>query len=273
MRPGTEGYGFAFIGPPAPPFVSWLARSSALIVLILVGHWVSTYLGGVASSPKELPDGSNDTNGIFNWHPILMTLGFVIFMTEAVLAYKAPWSTSFSRATRKLIHWVLHSCAALSICFGLLAVFNSHNLKLPVPMPNLYSAHSYLGIFTVALAAFQFLLGLAAYLWPKFSLSTRVALGPVHRFLGMSTWALGMATIATGVQEKTTFVQMGKKLSGEQVFDPIMRLPATIVLMLALTALLVLFHHAPPAAPPSEKETLDPGLHRHESDTSDYQAL
>jgi cytochrome b-561 len=42
---------------------------------------------------------------LFNWHPVLMTLAFGIFMTEAVLSYKAPWSASFSR-------WVLRVLAA-----------------------------------------------------------------------------------------------------------------------------------------------------------------
>lgn len=32
----------------------------------------------------------NDTGGIFNWHPLLMTLAFPVLMTEALLAYRAP---------------------------------------------------------------------------------------------------------------------------------------------------------------------------------------
>lgn len=34
---------------------------------------------------------------LFNWHPVLMVLAFAVFMSEAVLAYKVPWSASFSR--------------------------------------------------------------------------------------------------------------------------------------------------------------------------------
>jgi hypothetical protein len=34
---------------------------------------------------------------LFNWHPVLMVLAFAIFMSEAVLAYKLPWSATFSR--------------------------------------------------------------------------------------------------------------------------------------------------------------------------------
>jgi hypothetical protein len=271
-RPTNNGYGFAFIGPPAPPIFGWLARGSALITLALVVHWVGAYLGGTALAPRASADGlSNDTGGIFNWHPILMTMGFVVFMTEGVLAYKAPWSAAFARPVRKTFHWVSHSAAALCITFGLVAVFNSHNLKLPDPMPNLYSAHSYLGVLTATLAASQFALGVAAYLVPKFSLANRVALGPIHRFLGLSTWAMGLATAATGIQEKTTFLQTGLKLAGDQVYGPVMRLPALVLLMLALTALLVMFHHAPPAAPPADKELLAPGMARHESDAVEYQ--
>ena len=33
---------------------------------------------------------ANDTGVIFNWHPLLMTLAFPVFMGEAVMAYRAP---------------------------------------------------------------------------------------------------------------------------------------------------------------------------------------
>ncbi|GFH06378.1 cytochrome b561 domain-containing protein, partial [Haematococcus lacustris] len=56
---------------------------------------------------------------------------------------------------RKTVHWVLHSLALLCIALGLLAAYKSHSLKLPVPIPNWYSPHSFLGLTTMALLAVQ----------------------------------------------------------------------------------------------------------------------
>ena len=38
----------------------------------------------------QLVGGANDTQQLFNWHPLMNTLGFAVFMAEAVLAYQAP---------------------------------------------------------------------------------------------------------------------------------------------------------------------------------------
>lgn len=94
------------------------------------------------------------------------------------------------------MHYTLHSCALASALLGLWAAFQSHNLKLPVPIPNLYTSHSYLGMTTMALLLAQFCIGFCSYLYPKASLSDRLALGPVHRFLGIATWVTGLATCA-----------------------------------------------------------------------------
>jgi hypothetical protein len=42
----------------------------------------------------------------------------------------------------------------------------------------------------------QFVLGFVSYLYPQLSQGFRISLGPVHRFLGMATWTLGLCTMA-----------------------------------------------------------------------------
>ena len=42
----------------------------------------------------------------------------------------------------------------------------------------------------------QFILGAAAFLWPKFSKSARETLVPYHMFLGRATFIAGLATMA-----------------------------------------------------------------------------
>jgi hypothetical protein len=85
------------IGPPAPSWLSYIARALIVTVLTLVIHWVHVYLGGVALAPVPDGKGGNDTGHLFNYHPILMTLGFGVFMSEAVLTYQAPVVPGISR--------------------------------------------------------------------------------------------------------------------------------------------------------------------------------
>ena len=91
----------------------------------------------------------------------------------------------------------------------------------------------------------QFFIGVAAYMWPTLSLARRKALGPIHRFLGMAIFVSGLATMAVGVQEKTTFVQAS---TNPPLFSSVMRLPGAILVFLLLTGAVVLFHHATPAS-------------------------
>lgn len=116
-----------------------------------------------------------------------------------LLTHPTPAPCTHHREWRKKVHWSLHTAAAVCILFGLTAAFQSHNLKRPVPIPNLYSPHSLLGLTTVLMATLQFCVGLGCYLAPKAPLHHRVALGPVHRFMGQATWLCGLASIAVGV--------------------------------------------------------------------------
>ena len=66
-----------------------------------------------------------------------------------------PWVTC--RPQRKLLHAALHTLAVIAVVLALIAAFTSHTLKRPVPTPNLYSPHSYLGITTMVLLGSQVL--------------------------------------------------------------------------------------------------------------------
>lgn len=181
-----------------PQAITMACRIFQIIILLTVFIWVTLSLGGLGLSPS-VPDattGANNTSKVFNWHPLFMTFAFVICMGEAVLAYRAPVANIPDRQGRKLWHVALHTTALASGTLGIVAAIKSHTLKLPTPIPNFYSPHSAMGILSCLLFLTQYGFGFSAYLWPRWHLNTRQALGPYHRYLGFTTFIVGVATMA-----------------------------------------------------------------------------
>ena len=237
--------------PLSTPGIDSIGRSQSIIILIrvlqvliglLLSIWVFGYIGGVSFHPKVTDEstGENDTFGIFNWHPILMTLAFVGAMTEAILTYSSPLIhiPGDNRLLRKYVHGGLHLVAVVLTVLGIVAAIQSHTLKQPMPMANFYSTHSFLGILTFFMMVGQIALACMAYVFPQWSLPERHAFSPVHKFFGGATFCVGMATIMVGLQEKTTFLQLVKHPG---VRSGIMQIPAFIQVFFACFSVLVMF--------------------------------
>ena len=274
--------------PPARRAVAWAVRGASSGLLAVVAVWVFA-LGGVGWAPAHADGEANDTGPIFNWHPLLMTLAFPVLMAEAVLAYQAPLLPLRERPARKLWHFGLHTAAVLCMVAGITAAWKSHTLKRPVPIPNLYSPHSWLGCGVLALVLLQYCLGFAAFLFPRFSPDRRAALAPLHGFLGRAIFvggevggggsfdssprpaltplarraAPGLATTAVGLQEKATLVQLLQKPS---LTAAVIRLPAAALPLLLLLGGLVMYLHVPlpPALQRKGSETPSPHDPEHE---------
>lgn len=56
---------------------------------------------------------------------------------------------------QKHLHAGLQTAALVLALLGVTAAFQSHNLKRPTPFPNLYSPHSFMGMFVLCLALVQ----------------------------------------------------------------------------------------------------------------------
>ena len=85
------------LGPPPPQWFTWLTRLVELTTFLLVLIWVFKDLGGLAFTAVSTGANSTDTSGVFNWHPLLMSVAFPVFMAEAVLAYRAPLGPALER--------------------------------------------------------------------------------------------------------------------------------------------------------------------------------
>lgn len=69
---------------------------------------------------REIRNGWPNTNDLFPLHAFLTTVGYQLFMAEAILVFYTPnsWSYFLSLKTKKHLHWILHLLGAIFIIAG-----------------------------------------------------------------------------------------------------------------------------------------------------------
>nr|XP_055071950.1 plasma membrane ascorbate-dependent reductase CYBRD1 [Misgurnus anguillicaudatus] len=138
----------------------------------------------------------------FNWHPLLMVIGFIFLQGIAIVVYRLPWTWKCSKQMMKLIHAGLHVLAFILAVISVVAVFDFHNAK---DIPNMYSLHSWLGLAAVIFYPVQIVMGIAVYLIPVSPAYVRAALMPVHIYSGLFIFTTVIATALMGITEKLIF--------------------------------------------------------------------
>ncbi|KAK3925696.1 Cytochrome b561 [Frankliniella fusca] len=171
-----------------------LTEVLGLVLVILVAVWC----GEKGFAWRSNPDLE------FNWHPLLMVIGLIFLNGNAILTFRILRNNR--KVLLKYIHGGIQVLTLPLIVIGLVAVFDSHNLKTPVPTPNLYSLHSWIGLGTVILFFSQYLVGLTAFLFPGLSAEYRSIILPYHVFNGVAIFALSIAASLIGLNEKAFFV-------------------------------------------------------------------
>ncbi|PIA49492.1 hypothetical protein AQUCO_01300353v1 [Aquilegia coerulea] len=174
--------------------LTFVAHVLAVAAAVLVLVWNIYFRGGLAfeSTNKSL---------IFNIHPVLMLIGFIILGGEAIISYKAlPWS----KAVKKQIHLVLHAIALILGIIGIYAAFKFHNES---NIANLYSLHSWIGLGTIVLYGVQWLFGFIVFFFPGGSSTLRSDSLPWHVLFGMFVYVLAVCTAVLGFLEKLTFLE------------------------------------------------------------------
>ncbi|KAL5726349.1 ascorbate ferrireductase (transmembrane) [Ranunculus cassubicifolius] len=181
-----------------PIFV--VIRTIGVIVSALLLTWIFHYRGGLSlfSQNKDL---------IFNVHPVLMVIGLVLLNGEAMLAYK---TIGGSKTFKKRVHLMLQFLAFFLSLIGVWAAWKFHNDK---GIDNFYSLHSWLGLACLSLFTLQWASAFLTFWYPGGSRNGRAALLPWHVFIGIYIYALAVATVATGILEKVTFLQTNNVIS------------------------------------------------------------
>ncbi|KAM7484733.1 hypothetical protein LguiA_000742 [Lonicera macranthoides] len=178
--------------------LSWLpvttfAHLLVIAVTILVLVWLLQFREGLAFK-------SDNKQKIFNVHPLLMVIGFLLVLGEACMVYK---SVPARRDTQKATHLVLHLIALLAGIVGIYAVFKFHH---ELGIPDMYTLHSWLGMSTICLFGLQWVLAFLSFTFPGGSSFTRARLTPWHVFFGMVIFFMAVLTAETGLVERFLFL-------------------------------------------------------------------
>ncbi len=163
---------------------------------------LSAVLIGIACAGTDTTNGflggfTHDT--VFAYHPLLMTTGMISCSIMALNSYAI---LPLSHFVQKVVHVFFHCCALVLFAIGLNCVVLSHNGqnasgKLTA---NLYSLHSWVGLGALVLYVQNFVLG-GTYFAVGVSAEGAKAYLPSHLTLGLSSLALSLAAVVSGISQ------------------------------------------------------------------------
>ena len=108
--------------------------------------------------------GFNWRDKIFNWHPVLMTAGFILSFVWAVLPFRL---FPLGHFVNKMIHGFFHCAAVVCWSLGLYAVVQRDNENqkeyFGYYLIDLWSPHSWIGVATMAWYGVVFLFGFLGF--------------------------------------------------------------------------------------------------------------
>ncbi|MCJ8744166.1 hypothetical protein PDJAM_G00115470 [Pangasius djambal] len=136
-------------------------------------------------------------SSLFSWHPLLMTLAFSFFMTEAILVF-SPHSSPVGKLKHQVksrLHWILQcSCASCAVV-GLGTIFYNKHVN---GKPHFSTWHGLMGVVTVCVVVLQSLAALPL-IYHKLAKGWSLAkLKRYHAAAGLVTYLLGSASLLLG---------------------------------------------------------------------------
>lgn len=206
----------------APAFA---ARGSYIAFTAVHIYYVLHHRGGFRSSSDDEKD-----SVAFNLHPILMTVGVVILMTESVLAYRAPPFNKKRVISTKTNHAGLSSWAALIVMAGIGIAIAHHDSKLNLNLNSIRisghfdSTHSLFGLIVLLLVLVQIVMGFLQY----FACLTSKHMSWYHKTYGLIAYGTAIITVQLGLSEYV-YGDLTK-------FDPSEKTLGTLTLLLWSTA-------------------------------------
>ncbi|XP_076646909.1 transmembrane reductase CYB561D2 [Halictus rubicundus] len=177
--------------PPAgkgPPSLITMVFSTLTHILLLAPV---IYILSLA-----LSDGGH--NVLFSWHPICMSVGIGLLITEAVFSIsgEAYLGHKLSRPSRVTLHWILHTVGLTLMVIGLAIIVTN---KIQKSKEHFATPHSILGLISIILAFLTAGFGIVTnnpkWLYPRVR---PVLLKIMHAFGGIAVTILLLASVITG---------------------------------------------------------------------------
>jgi cytochrome b-561 len=113
-------------------------------------------------------DAYNWEKNPFTYHPLLMTIGLLFCYGNAILLYRTFRDTS--KFVVKVFHAILLVGSLAFGAAGLAAIIRSKNLR---NASHFMTYHSWIGLTTIILFVFQWIVGFVCFLFPQLSLDIR----------------------------------------------------------------------------------------------------
>eukprot|EP01023_Acetabularia_acetabulum_P036230 TRINITY_DN3425_c0_g1_i2.p1 TRINITY_DN3425_c0_g1~~TRINITY_DN3425_c0_g1_i2.p1 ORF type:complete len:300 (-),score=38.26 TRINITY_DN3425_c0_g1_i2:403-1302(-) len=150
---------------------------------------------------------SVSNKSLFSYHPTFMTLGYVVFMAEGVIAgikFRRLDGKDRAKAITTHAMWQLSAVSSILIAFTLI-YYN----KMLMGKPHFTSWHAKFGLATVIFSVITPILGATAFrtlgLLQKFEEKTQVFLKKAHRNMGAIVWMVSLFTIELALPHKAVF--------------------------------------------------------------------
>jgi len=169
-------------------FAALITHGVGVIMMVLSGFIFGTVDGGLQWSEDK-----SKIAGYVNFHGFLMTLGFIFFQGEALLAYRVHRHEI--KLFSKIIHGAFHFIAICAFGTGFAAMLK---FKANLPLKHFYSFHAWLGGLLIFFYILQFIGGFVNYAFPKTSIKVRKSLLPFHRGFGKILLGASVAQALSG---------------------------------------------------------------------------
>uniref|UniRef100_A0A0G4HMA9 Cytochrome b561 domain-containing protein n=1 Tax=Chromera velia CCMP2878 TaxID=1169474 RepID=A0A0G4HMA9_9ALVE len=160
---------------------------------------------------EEIIGGFGSVGGaLFNWHPLLMVVGYGVLMAEAMLMFRV---TDMSRPLMKTVHAVLNTLGVACTCVGMWAVFAFKARFVnaqgePAPIPDMYSSHSWVGMAVFALSNLQLVVSVLVFWIPGLAgPKIKAAMMPFHKVSGKAVLLGSAASFISGMAQKQSFIR------------------------------------------------------------------
>lgn len=197
MQPGSisdfETEKAKMVRSKQPLVYALMALCSALVFLGLIAYWCGSLLGGYSWT---------DSSTMFNLHPLLMSIGFVILPGLSLSLFQLIQPPLEKRQPVKLTHAAIHALGFGCSIVGLIVVFRSKNRS---NARHLWSFHGWMGLFLSVLFPLLWVVAFLSFLFPGARAALRAKIMVWHKFLGLSTFVAACIVSLLGITEKAIF--------------------------------------------------------------------